>query len=404
MTSVVDEREIPYVDSHTAQFLNFPNSVIGDGPERLRYARGRSGIEFFAYDTVRAMYREQRIGPRTPQFFLDKGLESGPIVDYLVEGNLNLTWPKTHDRLRPVLTRGFKPARIEQARASMAVLAEELVDRLSGQNTCNFVRDFSHHLSIGAIAGFIGIPFDEVGAFDNATVKLRLLGQEPIWPGVPELEGALQTVYDYSAELVERRRVDPRADYISDLLEAQDSGAKISLPELVWNIGGILLAGHDTTRYQMASCVRALAENGLWGAIVEDPSLIPSAVTESMRMYPATPRQVKPARQSVRIENLDFDPDEVMTLNITAAGRDPEAFRDPDRFDLHRPEPRFDIGFGHGAHYCLGWAVAKAEMEEGLKVLARRWRDVELVGDVEVVAGGVIAGPEVVPIRYRTVA
>ena len=94
---------------------------------------------------------------------------------------------------------------------------------------------------------------------------------------------------------------------------------------------------------------------------------------------------------------------DVVTLNVTGAGRDPAAFPEPDRFDLYRPEPHFDIGFGYGAHYCLGLAVAKAEMEEGLKVLTRRWRDVTIDGAIEIAAGGVIAGPEVIPLHYRTV-
>jgi cytochrome P450 len=67
---------------------------------------------------------------------------------------------------------------------------------------------------------------------------------------------------------------------------------------------------------------------------------------------------------------------------------------------LDRPGTKYDIGFGYGAHYCLGFAVAKAEMEEGIALLLRRLRDVELDGPVEVKPGGVIAGPEVVPVRY----
>jgi cytochrome P450 len=76
-------------------------------------------------------------------------------------------------------------------------------------------------------------------------------------------------------------------------------------------------------------------------------------------------------------------------------------FADPDRFDPMRKPPLFDIGFGYGGHYCLGHAVAKAEMEEGLKVLTKRWRNVRIDGDIELAAGGVIAGPEVIPIRYE---
>lgn len=376
--------------------------MIVDEGERLRIAEGRSGAEFFAFDTVRKMFRDDRISPRTPQLFLDKGLTDGPILDYLVDGNLNLTWPETHDRLRPILMRGFKPRRIKDARVQMRSLAEHLLDDLGSQGSLNFVTEFSHHLSIGVIAQFIGIPLEDVHEFDQATVKLRLLGQEPFWPGVAALDDALRTVRNYSDEIVAKRRKNPQSDFISDLIAARDSSENISEAELVWNIAGILLAGHDTTRYQLSSTVRAVVEAGHWETLVRDPSLIPAAINEAMRLYPATPRQVKIVQQPLTLEGTDFHAGDVVTLNISAAGRDPDAFPDPDRFKLDRPTPGFDIGFGYGAHYCLGFAVAKAEMEEGVAALTQRWSDVTIAGPVEVHASGVIAGPEVVPIRYRT--
>lgn len=393
---------IPQLDTHTPEFLNFPNDALGRGVDRLRVANGRTGLEFFAYDTVRALYRDQRVSPRSPQFFLDKGVAGGPILDYLVDGNLNLTWTDHHDRLRPILMKGFRPSRIAEARNMMRGLAERLVDQLAGRDRIDFVSDYSHHLAIGVVAGFIGIPFEEIDAFANATVKLRLLGQEPIWPGVPALEAALSEVHEYCERLVEERRVAPRSDFVSDLIAAKEAEhADISDVEIVWHIAGVLLAGHDTTRYQLASALRAIVSAGRWATLQTKPELIGDAIGEAMRLYPATPRQVKVAAEPLTIEGIDIEPGQSVTLNVTGAGRDPAFFTDPDRFELGRRAPLFDIGFGYGGHYCLGHAVARAEMEEGLGVLTRRWRSVSLDGEVELAAGGVIAGPESVPIRYE---
>ncbi|WP_194239867.1 cytochrome P450 [Amycolatopsis sp. YIM 10] len=402
MTAVVPHHELPYLDTHTTQFLDDPNGALGTGQSRLRMAAGRSGTEVFSYDTARELFRDSRITPRTPQVFLDKGLDGGPIMDYLVDGNLNLTWAEVHDRLRPIMVRGFRANRIAESRQFIRELADELIDDLLTRDHCDIVADFSHHLSIQVISRFIGIPREDVPEFDQATVELRLLGQEPFWPGVPRLERALETVRDYSERIVAQRRRKPEADFISDLIEARESTDRISEAELVWNIAGVLLAGHDTTRYQLASCVRAVVAAGEWETLRDRPGLVPAAVNEAMRLHPATPRQVKVVGEDLTIESRQFRKGDLITLNLAAAGRDPAVFPGPDRLDLHRTEPLFDIGFGYGAHYCLGFAVAKAEMEEALTLLTQRLRDVSIDGPIELKPGGVIAGPEVVPLRYRS--
>lgn len=394
---------LPEIDSQTLQFLYDPNSVLGSGADRVRAARAPSGpVEFFSYLTVRGIFRDERFEPRSPQYYLDQGVEGGPILDFLVSGNLSLTWPDVHDRLRPILVRGFRPARIKQARIAMRELAIELVDGLATRSTADVVQDFSHHFSIGVISSFIGIPRSDVGEFDEATVDLRLLGQKPFWPGVPRLEAALEKVRDYSEKIVEQRRAHRREDLISDLitLQEQEGDMKISEHEIVWNVAGILLAGHDTTRYQLAACVRTLVEGDLWERVAAEPALITGAVNEAMRIHPATPRQVRVVREDLELDGVPLRAGDVVLLNLTAAGRDPAVFDRPDQPNLERTEA-YDIGFGFGAHYCLGFAVAKAEMEVALEVLPNRLTDVALTAPPEIDPRGVIAGIDSMPVSYR---
>jgi cytochrome P450 len=396
------QHELPKIDSHTVPFLDDPNDILGRGPDRVQVAEGRVGTEFFSYETVRSVFREDRLMPRSPQLYIDKGVAGGPILDYLVEGNLSLTWPSTHDRLRPLLVKGFRPKRINDFKTTIQATAERLVDALAGSGAMDVVQEFSHRFSISVIAGFIGIPPEDVPEFENATVKLRLLGQEPFLPGVPELEAALSSVRDYSQRVVDARRAHPRDDMISDLIAVQDEEGEsaISESELVWNIAGVLLAGHDTTRYQLASTVRAVLENGHWERLHDEPGLIPVAVAEAMRIYPATPRQIRVVQEPLTLDGVDLEVGDVVTINMSAAGRDPNVFATPDAMVFDRGEPKYDIGFGYGQRYCLGFAVARAELELGMSVLTQRLTDVEL-NAVEVSPTGVIAGPESVRISFR---
>jgi len=109
-----------------------------------------------------------------------------------------------------------------------------------------------------------------------------------------------------------------------------------------------------------------------------------------------------------RIATEDFDlfgetvkKGEMVVLNVGAAGRDPERFASPDQFDLHRQDEKYDIGFGHGAHYCLGHGVARTEMEEAVKAWSARVKDVRFDGSLQITpASGGMVGPERVQLRY----
>lgn len=403
----IDAAALPQLNTHTRAFLDDPNSLLGAGPDRVTFARGVQGVEVFPYELVRALFRDRRVTPRNPAYFEKLGVpKDSQIMAYLIEGNINLTWPETHDRLRPILVKGFTPRRIEASKPMIREIANNLIDRMLAQggvdgSSADFVRDFSHHLSIGVISRFLGIDPEDIPLFENATVDQRLLGQIPLEPVIPQLNKSFGAVADYSAVLVARRRAKRADDFISDLIDAQEGGDRLTEAQLVWSIAGMLLAGHDTTRYQLGSAVRCLIESGEWDTIRARPDLIPAAVNESMRLYPAVPRQVKILDGDMEIGGERFRKGDIVVLNLAAAGRDPAAFPDPGKFDLHRPEPWYDIGFGYGAHYCLGIALAKAEMGESLTVLTERLRNVRLAGEIDVKPVGVICGPDSMPISFE---
>lgn len=401
-SAYIDKGALPYVNSHTREFLDNPNSLLGTGAERLVMARGLQGVEIYPYDVVRGLFHNRAAVPRDPEYFRKLGVpEDHPVMTYLVEGNLNLTWPENHDRLRPILTKGFTPGRIEAAKPMITEIAKGLLDRIEGLGRCDFVTDYSHHLSIGVISRFLGIPADDVPYFQDATVDQTLLGQIPLEPHLAQMEHSFGTVAEYSARLVALRRTSREPDFINEMIEAQESGDQLSEAQLVWSIAGMLLAGHDTTRYQLANAVRALVEAGQWDYLADHPQLVSAAVNEAMRLYPAVPRQVKILTTDLDIAGHLFPAGEIIVLSLAAAGRDPSAFHESDRFDLYRPDPWYDIGFGHGAHYCLGIALAKAEINAALTVLTRHLTEVELDGEIQVKAAGVICGPDSLPIRFR---
>lgn len=124
------------------------------------------------------------------------------------------------------------------------------------------------------------------------------------------------------------------------------------------------------------------------------------AIVEAMRIYPATPRQVRVVQEETVYDDVELRPGDVVMINMTATGRGPAVFSRPDVPDLERTE-NYDLGFGFGQRYCLGFAVAKAEMEVALEVLPRRLTDLALDGEPTIDPRGVIAGIDSMPITYR---
>jgi len=396
----VGHSSLPFIDTHTHAFLDDPISRIKAVGSHGTIVRGPHGVEVFSYRRIESLFNDKRMRPMDSSYFSGKGA-SKAILDFIEVGLLNFMPPDRHQRVRRVMVKGFAANRIEAARPAMAVFANQLLDGLVPKGHCDFVSDFSHHYSIGVISRYIGVPPEDVPTFDHATVELRLIAADPLTPGVPRLEAALASIADYVKRLTAIRSKSPEQDFVSDLIAAQAADGKFSEEELVWGIANLLLAGHDTTRYQLASIVRSITEAAAWDELAANPALVPMAVDEGMRLYPVTTRIHRIATEDFDLFGAPVKKGEMVVLNVGAAGRDPERFASPDKFDLHRQDEKYDIGFGHGAHYCLGHGVARTEMEEAVKAWSSRVKHVRFDGPLQITpASGGMVGPERLQLRY----
>jgi cytochrome P450 len=227
------------------------------------------------------------------------------------------------------------------------------------------------------------------------------MGAVPLAPGFPRLEEALELLGRFVGELVDDRRARPRADFISALIAAQASEAQLTDDEIVWNLVNLLFAGQDTTRYQLASAARVLAAApGAWNALADDPGLVPAALEETMRLRPVSQFVVRRVDRPVAAGGFRFPARRRIILNLLAAARDPDTFPDPDRYDPGR-EVTYRLPFGWGHHYCLGHALARAEMCEALSLLTASVADVEIGNATDAPAAAMLGGPERLPVRFR---
>ncbi|MFL5843495.1 MAG: cytochrome P450 [Solirubrobacteraceae bacterium] len=405
MAATLEQVELPFLDLRAEDWSRDPwttaRRLREEDPRGGRLARSERGIEVLFHDGYTALVADRRLETLHTDHYAQAG--AGPrALDFVDNGHLLTFDTERHLRVRRVMTAAFRLSHIEQQRAWFGELAEGLIDGFAAQGRCDLVADFSHRYSIEILCRMIGVPAEDIPRFEEATLDMALMNALPLEPVVPRLEAALQTIWDYCTELVERRRAEPREDFVSGLIEAERTEGKLTERETIWGVANLLFAGHDTTRYQIAAAVRTLAGTADWDAIGADPALAGPALEEILRLFPVvqvTSRVV--VADDVVVDEVQMPPGTVLRFNWFAFNRDPDRFAEPDRFVLHRDDREGVAPFGAGVHKCIGHALARADLEEALVALTHRLRDVRVSGDVpQHPFTGALGGPTALPLEF----
>ena len=207
----------------------------------------------------------------------------------------------------------------------------------------------------------------------------------------------------YVRAMVEERRSTPADDLLSDLIAAEEAGDRLTTDELVMMCEAVLMAGTDTTRNQLACSVALLSEHpDQWRALGEDPDLAKPAVEETMRYLGAVGGTARITSEDIEYRDVLFPTGTLVVTSLSAANVDPEVWDDPHRMDIERaPAGASHMTLGWGLHHCLGAALARAELQEALPLLARSMPDLEVDGEIEWKAATVgIWGPARLPLKF----
>lgn len=294
-------------------------------------------------------------------------------LDYVLAESLMGMDPPEHTRLRKLAASAFTEKRMQAFRPDVIRIVDSLLDdMIAGPRPADLVRSFSLLLPSRVICSLLGVPPGDIDTFHGWSNTL--FGD---WSrSMEEMAEAYAAINGYMADLVARKRKAPADDLISVLIDARDSGDRLSEAELVRFCFGLLMAGHETTANQLNMSFVALCDHPeelAW--LRADPGLIPAAVEELLRFVQITGKGAIPpariTREEVCLGGVKIPAGEaVLTLN-NVANRDPVAFPDPDRLDLLRA-PKPHATFGAGTHHCLGAQLARMELQEGFRGLLTR--------------------------------
>ena len=309
----------------------------------------------------------------------------------------------SHARLRRLVAPAFTPASANRLRPTMRAVVGELVDRVAGKGQCDLVADVCEPYPIPIICELLGAPPQDWKLFSAWATDIFRIFNNNVAEDLPLIAQAGNELTEYVTEMIAERRTDPRDDLLSDLIAIEEEGDRLSTEEMTMLAQAVLMAGTDTTRNQLACSVALFSEHpDQWALLAEQPDLAPRAVEESMRYLGAVRGTARFASEDIVYRDVLFPQGTLVSTSLAGANRDPEAFDDPDVFDITKERDTAQMTFGAGIHFCMGAALARAELQEALPLLARRMPNLALNGDVEWKPSNFgIWGPARLPLRFE---
>jgi cytochrome P450 len=290
--------------------------------------------------------------------------------------------PPQHDRVKALFQAGFTPKRIAAHEDAIRAIVVEVLDRLEGREICDLVSDVAQPVVSRVIGSFMGVSPQDDQAWArliNATLAVTDPDLNP--DGVEQgVERNRAELFERAGKLIAERRENPTDDLTSLLVHAEVDGQRLEEHEIVMGFFLLMAAGNDSTKATYCSGMRALMENPeQMQLLLEDPSLIPGAVEESLRMFPAFAHFRRTATCDTELHGQQIKEGEKVVMWYVSSNRDETRHEDPDRFDVNRNAEHQAFGAG-GRHFCLGTALARLELRILFEETLKRYPKVELAG------------------------
>jgi cholest-4-en-3-one 26-monooxygenase len=273
--------------------------------------------------------------------------------------------PPKHDRIKALFQAGFTPKRIAAHEDAVRTIVVEALDGLQGKETCDLVADVAQPVVSRVIGSFMGIPPEDDEVWARLMNMMLGAGDPDLNPhGTPQagVEAGVAEIFQRCGALIAERRERPTDDLTSVLVHAEVDGQRLEEHEIVMGFFLLVAAGNDSTKATYCSGMRALMENPEQRELVlADPSLIPGAVEESLRMFPAFAHFRRTATRDAELNGRQIKAGEKVVMWYVSSNRDESCHSDPDRFDVRRTTEHQAFGAG-GRHFCLGTALARLEL------------------------------------------
>jgi cytochrome P450 len=311
--------------------------------------------------------------------------------------------PPKHDRLKALFQRGFTPKRIGEHEQAIRDITAAVLDKLEDRDTCDLVTDVAQPVVARVIGSFMGIDPADDEVWANLMNAILGAGDPDINPEGPETVMArdVPQIFERCAKLIADRRANPTDDLTSVLVHADIDGQTLEEHEIVMGFFLLMAAGNDSTKATYCSGMRAVMEDPEQRRLLlDDPALVPDAVEEALRMFPAFAHFRRTATRDVELNGARIKKGDKVALWYVSSNRDEDRYEDPHRFDLRRRAEHQAFGAG-GRHYCLGTALARLELRILMEETLRRFPDIAIGGEPQYVESPFVNQLKTLPVRLR---
>ncbi len=316
----------------------------------------------------------------------------------------------------------FNPKYVSSLRKKVELQVDKLLDAIAPRGSCNLVESVSAELPMFTLCEMLGVPeadrpkiIEWMKLLEMAQViaatqaaqnnQLSLTEEQSEGAADPALiemfTNMVEEMFAYGRHILEERRKSPKDDLLSVIANIEIEGEKLPNEYLDGSWLLIIFAGNDTTRNSISGTMNLLSENQDQKELVlNDRSLIPNMVHESIRVANPVSYMRRTTKVDTQIGDQKIGPNEKISLWYGAANRDPEIFKNPDKYDIRRENAKKHLSFGYGRHLCLGKHTANMQLEVVYKKIFERFPDMTQSGDIVYTPNNFVNAIQELPVSF----
>ncbi|KGA96150.1 cytochrome P450 [Alkalihalobacillus alcalophilus ATCC 27647 = CGMCC 1.3604] len=328
----------------------------------------------FTYEAAEAVLKDDRFIKDMRTVFPDEVTNENlpPIAQSML-----FVDPPDHRRLRSLVQSGFTPKRIAKLSGRIEEIAREQASLMRNKKTVDFIEDYAFPIPIRVICELLGIPSEDRLDFQRWSNVMVEISDNAHY------DESMSEFMTYLEKLIKEKRLSPKEDLLSDLIQVEEGGDRLQSSELYGVVMLLIVAGHETTVNLIANGLLALLTHPDQLELLKaDHSLMAQAIEELLRFNgPVEFSTDRWARESFTFMGQQVEKGDHVLVSLASADHDPAAFADPSTLDITRKKSPH-LAFGKGLHYCLGAPLARLEGEIALRVLLEEYPNLTLAAEL----------------------